>query len=189
MIGKIKGKLLELNGNVGLVETSGGVSYEVYLPPVLLTHQLDSQIEMYTYFRVSDDAQILFGFKTRDDKRLFELLLSVSGVGAKIAFSVVAFGSQDEIVRAVKNSDVEYFSRIPGLGKKTAMKIILELSQKLTGTAQLEKIIMSEEDTTVVDALISLGFKAQEARQIYQKIPKHLTIEEKIREGLKLGTH
>lgn len=188
MIGKIRGKLLEINGSVALIEIVSGLSYEVYLPPSLLAVELNKNIEIYTFLRVTDDSHTLFGFKTRRDKELFELLLRISGVGAKTAFSVVSFGSEDEIVNAVRNNDVEYFSRIPGLGKKTSMKVILELSQKLNTQIQLGRMILSQEDTTVIDALISLGFKSQEARQIFSKIPKHLSIEEKIKEALRIGT-
>ena len=188
MIGKIRGKLLEINDNIALIETASGLSYEVYLPPSLLTVEVNKNIEIYTFLRVTDDSHTLFGFKTRNDKELFESLLKISGVGAKTAFSVVSFGSEDEIVNAVRNNDVEYFTRVPGLGKKTSMKVILELSQKLNTQIQLSRMILSQEDTTVIDALTSLGFKSQEARQIFSKISKHLSIEEKIKEALRIGT-
>lgn len=189
MIGKIKGKLIELNGNVGLVETSSGVSYEINLTPALISsHQLGKQLEVYTYFQVREDAQVLFGFKTHEEQNLFKLLISVSGVGPKIAFTVVSFSKEDELVSAIKINDVNYFSKIPGLGKKTAMKIILELSQKLQSEFKMEKMYLSEEDKTVVDALVSLGFKSQEAKGILSKLPKNLSVEEKIREALRSAT-
>lgn len=190
MIGKIKGKLVELDGNVGLIETEGGVSYEVNLTPALISsHQLDKQIELYTYFQVREDAHVLFGFKTRDEQNLFKLLISVSGVGPKIAFTVVSFSKEDELLAAIKSNDVNYFSKIPGLGKKTAMKIILELSQKLQSEFKMEKMYLSEEDKTVIDALVSLGFKSAEAKSILVKLPKKLSVEEKIREALRSTTN
>lgn len=189
MIGKIKGKLIELDGNIGLVETSNGVSYEINLTPALISsHQLGKQLEVYTYFQVRDDAQVLFGFKTREEQNLFKLLISVSGVGPKIAFTVVSFTKEDELISAIKKNDVNYFSKIPGLGKKTAMKIILELSQKLQSEFKMEKMYLSEEDKTVVDALVSLGFKSQEAKSILVKLPKNLSVEDKIREALRSAT-
>lgn len=189
MIGKIKGKLIEVDGNKGLIETNSGVCYLAYLTPTLLTHnKLGSAIELYTYLQVRDDAFVLFGFQTQKEKIFFELLISVSGVGPKTAYSIISFSSEDELVRAVQNNDIDYFSRVPGLGKKTAMKIILEISQKLKTEFQIEKMYLSEEDKVVVDALISLGFRAQEARQILTKIPTALSIEEKIKEGIKLAT-
>jgi holliday junction DNA helicase RuvA len=189
MIGKIKGKLIELDGNVGLVETTGGISYEINLTPALISsNQLGKAIELYTYFQVRDDAHVLFGFKTREEQKLFKLLISVSGVGPKIAFTVVSFSKESELMSAIKANDVNYFSKIPGLGKKTAMKIILELSQKLQSEFKMEKMYLSEEDKTVVDALVSLGFKSQEAKSILTKIPKNLSVEEKIREALRSAT-
>ncbi len=95
----------------------------------------------------------------------------------------------DELVNAVRENNMAYFAKIPGLGKKTAMKIILDLSHKLSSEFQLEKMYLSEDDKTVVDALVSLGFKANEAKKILTKIPKNLNLEEKIKEGLKIGTN
>lgn len=190
MIGKIKGKLVELDGNIGLIETVGGVSYEVNLTPTLISsHELGKSLDLYTYFQVRDDAHVLFGFKTKEEQNLFKLLISVSGVGPKTAFTVVSFSKESELINAIKMNDVNFFSKIPGLGKKTAMKIILELSQKLQSEFKMEKMYLSEEDKTVVDALVSLGFKSQDAKKIMTKLPKNLSIEEKIRQGLRLASN
>ena len=185
MIGRIKGVLVEVEGNVGLIETMSGLSYEVYLQPSLLAHKLGSKLEIDTYFQVRDDAHILFGFQSKQDKRLFGLLLSVSGVGPKTAFQIVSYANHDELVTAVQSNDVRFFSKIPGLGKKTAMKIILELSQKLEAEFDMKKMQITEEDRTVIDALMSLGYQSQEAKQAISKIPSTLSIEEKIKEALK----
>lgn len=188
MIGRIKGVLVEIEGNVGLIETMSGLSYEVYLQPSLLTHKLGSTVEIDTYFQVREDAHILFGFQSKQDKQLFGLLLSVSGVGPKTAFQIVSYANHDELVTAVQSNDVQFFSKIPGLGKKTAMKIILELSQKLEAEFDMKKMQITEEDRTAIDALMSLGYKSQEAKQAISKIPVGLTIEEKIKEALKLSS-
>lgn len=188
MIGKIKGKLVELAQNQGLIETSGGVFYQVYLPPQLLSFSLPKEVEIYTYLQVRDDALILFGFETKSQHDLFTMLLSVSGVGPKTAFSLISFTSEDELLSAVRNNDVTYFSKVPGLGKKTAMKIILELSTKLKTEFQMKQMYVSEEDKTVIDALISLGFSSQQARETFQKIPRDLSVEEKIKQGLRIAT-
>lgn len=185
MIGRLKGILVEVEGNTGLVETPGGLSYEVFLQPSLLSHTLQSSIEIETYLQVRDDAHILFGFQSKQDKRLFSLLLSVSGVGPKTAFQIVSYAAHDELIAAVQSNDVQFFSKIPGLGKKTAMKIILELSQKLKSEFDLKKMQISDEDKTVIDALMSLGYKSQEAKQAVSAIPAGLSIEEKIKEALK----
>ena len=186
MIGKIKGKLTEIEGNLGLIETSGGVYYQVYLTPSVISLQKDkSEIEVYTYLQVREDALVLFGFLSKQEFDFFKLLLSVSGVGPKTAFSVISFSKINELISAVKDNEIDYFTKVPGLGKKTAMKIILELSQKLESEFKLEKMYLSEDDKTVIDALISLGFKSNEAKKILSGLPKNLSLEEKIKEGLR----
>lgn len=188
MIGKVKGALIELEGNLGLIETKDGVSYEVLLPPSFFSLKLNSRIEVYTYLQIRDDAHVLFGFENKKQKEFFKQLIGISGVGPKTAFSIISFSKEDELISAVTENNIEYFSQVPGLGKKTAMKIILELSQKLKQEFQMEKMYLSDQDKVVVDALVSLGFKSKEAKQLLAKIPKNLSIEEKIKEGLKIGS-
>ncbi len=186
MIGKLKGKLVEINGNVGLIETSGGVFYQVFLPASLLSSIINypSSIEVYTYLQVRDDALVLFGFETKQQHDFFILLLTVSGVGPKTAFTVISSLKIDEIVRAVTTNEVDSL-KVPGLGRKTAMKIILELSSKLKSDFDMNKMVMSDDDQTAVSALISLGYKSFDAKKIISKLAKGLTIEEKIKQALK----
>lgn len=186
MIGKIKGLLASVEGNVGLVETSGGVSYEVYLTPDLLSKKIGSPIDIRSYLQVRDDAFVLFGFESVDQHHFFKLLLSVSGVGPKTAFNVVSHTRVNELLQAVKENDVEYFTQVPGLGKKTSMKIILELSQKMKSEFKFSHMNMSDDDKTVIEALVALGYKSQEAKNLFSKLPKDLSIEEKIKHALKL---
>ncbi|MDH7476576.1 MAG: Holliday junction branch migration protein RuvA [Microgenomates group bacterium] len=186
MIGKIKGKLIEINNNVGLIETNSGVSFEVYLTPFLLSnHKKNELIEIFTYLQVREDALVLFGFANQKENNFFKLLLNVPGVGPKIAYSVISYGNIDEIFAAVKKNDIDYFTKIPGLGKKTAMKIILELSQKIKSEFILQDMYLSEDDKIVVDALVALGYKSSQARSLLKKIPKNLSIEDKIKFALK----
>lgn len=187
MIGKIKGTLVEIDKNSGLVETAGGVFYTVFLSSDLLSRNVPSPIEVYTYLQVRDDALVLFGFRHKKDHDLFLMLLSVSGVGPKTAYTVSSRSKPEELFSAVRSQDIDYFTQIPGLGKKTAMKILLELSQKLKGDFQFEKMYLSEDDSTVIDALVSLGFKTNDAKNILSKLPKNLSMEEKIKEGIRLG--
>ena len=186
MIGKLKGKLSEVSGNVGLIETPSGVFYEVFLTPFLISHiSLKSAIELYTYLQVREDALVLFGFQSKKELDFFKLLLTVSGVGPKTAFNVISYFPLDSLVKSVQSNDIETFTRIPGLGRKTAMKIILELSTKLKSEFDMTKMVLSEEDKTVVDALVSLGYKAFEAKKLLSKLSKNMSIEEKIKEALK----
>lgn len=186
MIGKIKGVLSSVEGNVGLIETQSGVSYEIFLTPNLLSNKIGQEIEVRTYLQVRDDAFVLFGFESVDQHHFFKLLLSVSGVGPKTAFNVVSHTRVDELLQAVKENDVDYFTQVPGLGKKTSMKIILELSQKVKSEFSFNQMHLSDDDKTVIEALIALGYRAQEAKNLFSKIPKDLSIEEKIKYALKL---
>ncbi|OGK23339.1 Holliday junction DNA helicase RuvA [Candidatus Roizmanbacteria bacterium RIFCSPHIGHO2_02_FULL_38_11] len=190
MIGKLKGKLVEVEGNLGLIETSGGVFYQLYLTPsIIKQHKEKSEIEVYTYLQVREDALVLFGFESKKEYDFFKLLLAVSGVGPKTAFSVISFSKIDDLIKAIKENNSDYFIKIPGLGKKTAMKIILELSQKFESEFKLEKMYLSEEDKIVVDALISLGFKSIQAKKLLSQLAKNLSLEDKIKEGIKLATN
>ncbi|MBI5127794.1 Holliday junction branch migration protein RuvA [Candidatus Roizmanbacteria bacterium] len=186
MIGKLKGRLTEVSGNLGLIETSGGVFYEVFLTPSLISlNSQKSQIEVYTYLQVRDDALVLFGFQTKQEYEFFKLLLRVSGVGPKTAFSVISYVKLDQLVKFVKSNDVTGFTQVPGLGKKTAMKIILELSSKLKSEFDMKNMVLSDEDRTVIEALVSLGYKSNDAKRLLSKLPKSLSVEEKIKEALK----
>ncbi|OGK14669.1 Holliday junction DNA helicase RuvA [Candidatus Roizmanbacteria bacterium RIFCSPHIGHO2_02_FULL_37_15] len=190
MIGKIKGELVEIDGNLGLIMTSGGVFYQVYLTPsILKNYKKKIEVEVYTYLQVREDALVLFGFESKAEYDFFKLLLGVSGVGPKTAFSIISFSRIDDITEAVKKNSTDYFSRIPGLGKKTALKIILELSEKLDAEFKLEKMYLSEDDKTVVDALVSLGFKSNEAKKILGQLPNKISIENKIKEAIRLATN
>ena len=189
MIGKLKGKLVEVDRNIGLIETTGGVFYQVFLPPSLIslhptTYNL-KPIEIYTYLQVRDDALVLFGFETKKQHDFFQLLLTVSGVGPKTAFSVISFLKVEEITKSVFDNNVDILTRVPSLGKKTAMKIILELSSKLKTSFDMKNMVLSDDDKTVIEALISLGYKSYDAKKILSKLPKNLSVEEKIKQALK----
>lgn len=191
MIGKIKGTLTEIDGNVGLIETASGVYYNVYLTNESLACLFPCPIEVYTYLQVRDDALVLFGFKTKQEYQLFTLLLSVPGVGPKSAFNVISHAKPKELIAAVTTNDAAFFTKVPGLGKKGAMKIILELSQKLKTEFNLEQVqvSISDDDKTVVDALVSLGFRTNDAKDIIKKLPADLTIEKKIAEAIRVATN
>ena len=190
MIGKLKGKLVEVDKNIGLIETSGGVFYQVFITPSLISLiSPNSPIELYTYLQVRDDALILFGFETKQQHDFFKLLLTVSGVGPKTAFSVISSVKLDQLVQSVKANDVDAITQVPGLGRKTAMKIILELSSKLKTDFDMKNMVLSDDDQTVISALISLGYKSLEAKKIISKLPKNLSVEEKIKEALKKNSN
>ena len=188
MIAKIKGKLIDIEGNKGFIETASGLTYEVFLVPSIIKNNIiGKNVEVFTQLIVREDSQTLYGFVDKSEINIYKMLLSISGIGPKVAFSVISFSNPESLLTAVKNNDVDFFTRVPGLGKKTALKIVIELSGKLESGFSIEKIYMSEDDKLVLDALVSLGFKADEARKIMTNIPKNIPVEEKIKKGLELG--
>jgi len=189
MIGKIKGKLIEIEGNKGLIETNSGLSYEVVLiPSIISKYPINSNINLYSKLIIREDSQTLYGFESKEQVNFFNDLMSVPGVGPKLAFTVISFSDKNEIIKAVQANDINFFSKIPGLGKKTSLKIIVELSSKLESAINLTKLYLSEEDKMVIEALVSLGFKSKEAKEIFNNIPKRGTLEEKIKHGIKYAT-
>ena len=181
MIGMIKGKLIEINNNLGLIETSGGVCYHIFLTPGFISkHTIDSLVSVRTFLQVREDNHTLYGFEDKKQYQLFKLLITVSGVGPKTAYNIVSFIKPDELIEAVKSNQVDSLTEVPGLGKKTAMKIILEISSKLKTDFDLTNMIISDDDKIVIDALVSLGYKSIEAKKLLTKIPKQLSLEDKI---------
>lgn len=185
MIGKITGELTEIIGNEGLIETASGVGYMVFLPPIFFNKPLPYKLEIYTYHHVREDAQLLYGFTSRDHMKLFHMIHSVSGVGPKTAFGIVSYTEPANVQAAVKTNDIAFFTSIPGLGKKTAMKIILELASKMKEDLAFGKLYLDEDDEAVLQALSGLGFAPQDARNIVPSIDKSLSIEERIKEGIR----
>lgn len=189
MIAKLTGILSEFDEKKAVIDTTSGVSYELFITPSALFHkQLGDSLTVYTHLQVRDDAHVLFGFVSNEEKSFFHLLLSVPGVGPKTAFSIVSHVSFEQAGEAVRTNSVKLFSEIPGIGKKTAMKIVLELSQKFKTEFKFEQHL-SPDDKTVIDALVELGYGKSEARQLFEKLPKELSIEKKIQEALRMSVH
>ncbi|MFW5703375.1 MAG: Holliday junction branch migration protein RuvA [Patescibacteria group bacterium] len=188
MIAKIKGTLTEFVGQEGFIETPTGVTYRLFLPASYRSLTLPVAVDVYTYLHVREDAMILFGFDSRVDMDLFSLFHSVSGVGPKTAYAILAFVDVEGITQAVTNNDVNYFTRIPGLGKKTSLKILLELSQKMKQTFIIPSEESDEQDSTLYDALLSLGFASKDIHNVTNKIDKEQTLEEQLKEGIRLLT-
>jgi holliday junction DNA helicase RuvA len=169
-----------LHGNVISLETDGivvdvnGIGFHVMVPTQLRDGlQPGESIYLYTKLIVREDAWLLCGFETKEGREVFELLLSVNGIGARLAMSILSTLTPDTIRRAVFNEQAEIFSHVPGIGNKTAQKIVLHLQDRLPSTeglAPLSKI--SEVDTEVLAALTALGYSLVEAQAALQYIPK-----------------
>lgn len=183
MIGMLKGKIITTIDSSLIIDV-GGIGYKVAVAKHLLSKNLED-ITLFTHTHVREDLLELYGFESLEDLKLFELLISVSGVGCRTALGVFALGKRGEIIKAIQSADATFFTSVPRLGKKNAQKIIIELKNKLGGT---EDLVLSESpaDTDVLDALQSFGFTEKEASIALRKIDNQaLSTPEKVKAALK----
>lgn len=177
MISFIKGYVAETTENSVILETDS-IGYEIFMTGTAIeeTSRMQDKIKIYTYFHVREDTMQLYGFLSRDDLEMFRLLLNVNGIGPKAAMGVLAAITADELRFAVLSDDVKTISRAPGIGKKTAQKLILELKDKLKLEDAFEKKLDHQEenlsltDTSLrdsrqeaVEALTALGYSSTNA--------------------------
>lgn len=189
MIGKLKGKIEQTIGNSIILDVSG-VGYKVSVGNRTLSKLINIKktVSIYTYTYVREDTLALFGFETINELSLFEKLISISGVGAKIALSVISSGSVEEITKAVTNADLDFFVSIPGIGKKSAQRLIVDLKASLGDESEfdiLESIKPEYEET--IEALKQFGFKVGESRKVLRNIKnkEKMTTEQLLKEALK----
>ena len=147
------------------------------------------KIEIYTYLKVKEDNLTLYGFEDKKQQRIFEMLIHVSGIGPKSAFTIISHKDSDELSHAILTNNVEFLSDIPGIGKKSAHKILLELSPKMGKELDITSLLLSADDSTVIDALASLGFDRQAGRTALSKLDKNISVGDKIRKAIKIMTN
>ncbi len=181
MIEFIKGELAALDSDKAVVEV-GGVGFGVYMSGQALgmLPQPGHMVKLYTYLNVKEDALQLYGFLTRDDLEIFRLLIGVSGIGPKGALGILSGLTPDELRFAVMSNDVKAISAAPGIGKKTAEKLILELKDKLRIEDVLEHAASEGRSggaaagalwaTEAVQALVALGYGSTEALQAVERL-------------------
>ncbi len=175
MISSLRGTVLQLNHPDSLVVEVGGVGFKVFVP-ALVFDELDGvgrPAFLHTYLMVREDALTLYGFSTEEQRALFELLLTVQGVGPKLGLAILSSLSLDVLRRAVAQEQAEVLDRVPGVGRKTAEKIVFTLKDKLGAEIGLGAITrVSDVDTEVLAALTVLGYSVVEAQAAVQSIPK-----------------
>ncbi len=157
-----------------LVVQVGGVGLQVFVPSHTRENlRTGETVALHTFLVVRQDALTLYGFETREEREFFILLLGVNGIGPKLSLAVLSVLSPDAIRRAVFHEQAEVFSRVPGVGKKTAQKILLQLQDRISGAPGLEPLpVISEIDAEVIGALTTLGYSVVEAQAAVQSIPR-----------------
>ena len=187
MIGSLRGRLISKRPDNVVVE-AGGVGYQVSLPVNLLSAlpREGSEVFLHIYTHVREDALQLYGFPSEEEKKIFITLLSVSGIGPKMALNILSGIPLKDFLHAMESEDVAMLCRIPGLGKKTAHRLILELREKLPAAGGVRD--RAFEDT--LSALMNLGYKKSEAQDSLEKAMKkgYTQIEDLLKESLKYLT-
>ena len=181
MIYSIRGILLEYTED-GIVVEADGVGYHLIVPTSVMSElpPAGEEVRLYTYFQVAEDMQKLYGFRTREERETFLQLIKVSGVGPRLAVSVLSAISVEELRIAVITGDVKTIAKAPGMGKKTAEKVILELKDKFDAVQVVsaigaqkssEPVVVTDAFTEAVAALQSLGYSSSEALKAVRAVP------------------
>jgi Holliday junction DNA helicase RuvA len=173
MIASLSGRVQEKYPDSLVIEI-GGIGLQVFVPATLRDEaRIGETVFLYTHLVVRQDAFSLYGFETREGREFFNLLLGVNGVGPRMALAILSTLSTDAIRRAVFHEQAEIFGRVPGVGKKTAQKILLQLQDKIKPEIGLEPVAsFSDVDGEVVEALTALGYSIVEAQAALQSIPR-----------------
>lgn len=189
MISYLKGKILNKRGNFAIIEINN-VGYKVFVNPTQQAElRAGQEIELYTHQYVREDALDLYGFKSSEELEFFELLLSISGIGPKSALGVLAVASLENIRDSISRGDPSLLTKVSGIGRKTAERIVLELREKISQTVYSRKqaseggIVASAEE---IDALMALGYSMQQAREALKQVDSKIKDSgERIRQALK----
>ena len=189
MIAHIKGMIVEKFGNSLIVDVNG-VGYEVMVPAGDFENcLLNEERKFYTYHQVRENAEELYGFSSLAAKKIFELLISVQGVGPKAGIAILSLAEAEEVRNAIANADAAFVAKASGVGKKTAERVIVDLRDKVGipsryGATEVKPKTSNEPDEAL-DALIALGFTLKEATAALEEIDSSLPLEERIKLALK----
>ena len=200
MYSYIKGELSEIVAENHIVVENGGIGYNIYIPGQVLSllPGVGEEVKIYTYLCVREDAFILYGFLTRDDLNVFKLLIGVSGIGPKGALAILSVMSTDDLRFAVLSDDAKAIAKAPGVGNKTAQRLIIELKDKLSLEDAFEQKLSHTQEAVsgnglkgirneAVEALVSLGYSSTEALKVLRdiEIPEDSSVEDILKLALK----
>ncbi|MBQ1528255.1 Holliday junction branch migration protein RuvA [Candidatus Saccharibacteria bacterium] len=190
MISHIKG-ILEEKFNSSIIVDVHGVGYEINVTSLDYENlNLTDEIKLYTYHKISENDEALYGFTSLAAKKLFELLISVNGVGPKAAMSILSLASPEEVRNAIANADASFVSKAAGVGKKSAERVIVDLSDKVGlpthyGSTAVQFKNEKPKNDEALDALIALGFPLKEATAALENVDPNLPVDHRIRLALK----
>ena len=191
MIAHIRGVVTEKFGNFLILDVNG-VGYEVMVPtPDFEAALLDEERKYFTYHAVRENAEELYGFSSLLAKKIFEMLISVQGVGPKAAIAILSLAEAEEVRNAIANGDVAFISKASGVGKKSAERVVVSIADKVGipsryGATEVKfGVAAINEPDEALDALIALGFPLKEATAALEKVDKSLSVEERIKLALR----
>ncbi len=188
MIGRISGILLDKTPPLALIDCNGvGYECEVPMSTFYLLPQVGDKVTLLTHFVVREDAQLLFGFGTNQERLMFRKLLKVNGIGAKSALAILSGLSIDELIQAVSLQEAGLLTRVPGIGKKTAERLLLELKDKFTldSALSIKGSGITSISQDVLNALIALGYNERESLNAVKSLDVNLTVNDGIKQALK----
>lgn len=190
MIAHIKGIVEEKFGNTVTVDVNG-VGYEITVPTIDFENtMLLEERKFYTYHAIRENSEELYGFSSLAAKKIFELLISVQGVGPKAAINILSLAEAEEVRNAIANADAGFIAKASGVGKKSAERVIVDLRDKVGipsryGATEVTGVKENNEADEALDALIALGFPLKEATAALEKVDKNLPVEERIKLALR----
>lgn len=180
MYGYIKGIVTEIESSYIILENNN-IGYLIYVANPY-SFQIDNEYKVYTYTQIKEDEHLLYGFKEKEEKELFLKLISVKGLGCKMALPILAIGSISGIADAIDRENILYLKKFPKIGDKVARQIILDLKGKLTVSGN----VSVNNNNELVDVLLSLGYKNPEIKKVIPNVKQDLSLEEQVKEALKL---
>lgn len=185
MIARLRGRIEHVAGDRLLVDL-GAISLTVQVPVTLAVRlQPGQSVALFTHLHVREQEMALFGFAEEEELQLFQLLLSVDGIGPRLALNILSSLSPDSLRLAVANEEPALLTRVPGIGIKTARKILFQLKDRLAPTDLTAMPAPTADDTTVIEALTALGYSVVEAQRAVQAVPREVVgVEERLRAAL-----
>lgn len=189
MISRLRGIVLEKNPPLVVLDIQG-VGYEAHvsMQTFYTLPAVGEEVQLYTQLVVREDAHLLFGFSSREERETFQALVKVSGIGAKSALGILSALTSDELAMAIANEDIKRLTAAPGIGKKTAERLVLELRGKLVGNNHNDSLLIpavNSQHDDIINTLIALGYSDKEARSACKNLPEGTDISEGVRLALK----